>query len=186
MTRTVVRNRRMLILGVVSVTLAVGFAVLGYIVITSPSASFDNPGGFTPAGRALAVVGCAIATLAFATFGVGGLRVALIIDDAGLVIRNPLRTTTVRWESKPRFETRDRRQEVTVSSPVTGSAPFTSGNITYRYREIVCVVGRQRIWIAATSRMTQRDRVEQLLKALRDASSQFASKQPRDVPGTRG
>ena len=93
--RRVVRNRRFQLLGAVSLALAVGMAVLTGIVVASPGHSLDHPGGFTPAGRALALVGCLIAGVAFAVFAVGSLRVALIIDDTRLVIRNPFRTTVV-------------------------------------------------------------------------------------------
>ena len=40
--------------------------------------------------------------------------------------------------------------------------------MTYRYREIVCNVGREHIWIAATSKMRHRDGVDDLLKELRN------------------
>lgn len=179
--RTVVRNRRFQLVGAVSLVLAVGFAVLIAVVVASPGESLDHPGGFTVAGRALAVVGCALAAAAFAAYAIGSLRVALIIDETALVIRNPWRTTVVRWESKPRFEIRGRRQDVTVESPGTGSPPKIKGRMTYRYSEIICTVGRQRIWIAATSRMSSRDRIGDTLKELRDASgrnTQKAAAQP--------
>ena len=164
------RNRRFQILGAVSCCLAVGFAVLTFVVIVSPAESFDHPGGFTPGGRALAVAGSALAAVVFAVYTVGSLRVVLILDETGLVIRNPFRTTIVRWESKPHFEIRDRSQDVTVLSP---GAAWIRSRMTYRYREIICVVGRQRIWIAATSKMRDRDRVDQRLDELRQAHGQL-------------
>ena len=183
--RRVIRNRRFQVIGVVSTLLAIGFATLTYVVIVSPGESLDHPGGFTSGGRALALGGCILVAVVFGTYGAGALRVALIIDETGLVIRNPWRTTTVGWDSKPRFETRDRRQDVTVVSPRTDGAPWNTGRMTYRYGEIICSVGRQRTWIAASSRMRNRDRVADILKELRDASSQFAPKQHRDVPEPR-
>lgn len=46
------------------------------VAIVAPGQSFDDPGGFTPAGWVLAVVGCALAAAALAAYGVSGLRVA--------------------------------------------------------------------------------------------------------------
>jgi hypothetical protein len=169
--RRVVRNPRFEITGTVSLLVTAGFVVLTYIVITSPAQSLDHPGGFTPAGRGLAAAGCALATFAFAAFALGGLRVALIIDENGLVIRNPFRTTLVRWDEKPKFEIRDRRQEVSTLSPSGG--PWIRGKITYRYREIICVVDHQRTWIAAMSKMRHRERVEQMLEDLRQTGGRY-------------
>jgi len=169
----VVRNRRFQTIGTVSLLAAIGFIVLLVVVIKSPGQSFDHPGGFTSGGRVLAAIGCLIAAASFGVYGIAGLRVALIVDDQQLVIRNPYRTTKVSWASKPKFEPRDRRQEVVVSSPTRtsmGGGPGTTGTVTYRYREIVCVADRKRIWIAATARMTNRDRVDQMLTQLRQAS----------------
>jgi hypothetical protein len=167
----------MQMLAAVSFLFVAGFIVLTYIVIASPGRSIDNPGGFSPGFRALTVAGCLLVTVVFAAFTVGGLRVALIIDDVGLTIRNPFRTTKVRWDSRPRFETRDRAQDVTIQAPITTNPlPRGPAHMTYRYREIICVVDRQRIWIAATSRMTQRDRVDDLLSELRRASGQAKRK----------
>lgn len=102
----------------------------------------------------------------------GSLRVALTVDDTRLVIRNPWRTTVVPWAAKPKFETRDRRQEVNTRAP-NAAGPRVEGPLTYRFREIICVADRQRIWIAATSRMRDPDRADQLLAELRDAGSRY-------------
>lgn len=173
--RTVLRNKRFQLIGIASLLFAAGMAVLIVIVITSPGQSLDNPGGFTAGARVLALVGCTIAGLALASYGVAGLRVALIIDETRLVIRNPWRTTVVDWQSKPRFETRDRQQDVAITSPNAVGAPRPEAHMTYRYREIVCVVHGKHIWIAATSRMRKRDGVDDLLTQLRQAGGRSRS-----------
>lgn len=157
-----------------SLLFAAGFVVVTYIVLTSQGRDIDHPDGISPAFRVLVVAICVLVALVFATFTVAGLRVALVIDQTGLVIRNPMRTTTVRWESRPHFETRDREQDVDIQGPITTSASLPQhGTITYRYREIVCVVNRQRIWIAATSKMRHRDGVDDLLSELRQAGGRY-------------
>jgi hypothetical protein len=172
-TRTILRNRRFQFIGTLSLVLAAGMAVVTYIVITSPARNADHPGGFSPGFRVLAAAACILAATTFAVYGVGAMRVALIIDQNRLVIRNPLRTTKIDWSSRPRFDVRDRKQDVVVYSPGVDGTPPRSGTMTYRYHEIVCTAGRRHIWIAATSRMTHRDRVDQLLGELRAAG--FAS-----------
>jgi len=162
--RQVIRNRRFQVIGAGSLLLAAGFLALTYVVITSPGVSFDHPDGFTTGGRVMAVFGCAIVVVALTGMGVGGLRVALIIDETRLVIRNPFRTTRVEWQARPKFEIRGRRQDVRV---LTAGAPRIDGGLTYRYHEIVCVAKGQRVWIAATSRMRSRARVDDLLAELR-------------------
>jgi len=91
--RRIVRNPRFRLIGAVSLLLAAGAVGLAWVVLTSPGYGLDHPGGFTPGGRVLATIGCGIAAVAFAAIGIGGLRVALILDDTGLLIRNPFRTT---------------------------------------------------------------------------------------------
>ena len=171
--RIVVRSRRFQILGTVSILVGAGGVLLAFIVATSPGQSFEHPGGFTSGGRVLAMLGCVLVAASFLAFGVGGLRVALIVDDAGLKIRNPFRTTSVGWDSKPKFDTRNREQEVTVAGPITTSLARNRGKMTYRYREIVCIADRKQIWIAATSKMRHRDRADQLLVDLRGAAARF-------------
>lgn len=169
--RRVIRNRRIQLLAVLSLLAAVGFAVLAGVVIAAPGHSIDNPGGFTGAGRALTVGGCLLVTAVALVGAVAGFRVALVLDADRLVIRNPWSTTVVPWQSHPHFEVRNRRQDVNVQGPVTTTAAWQqSGTITYRYREIVCVANRRHIWIAATSRMRQQDRVDELLTDLREAA----------------
>ena len=171
--RRVLRNGHFQLIGAASAVVALGFVVLTWIVLAAPGHSNDHPGGFTGAGRALSVFGCLLVVGATVAYSVGSLRVALILDANQLVIRNPWRTTVVRWESRPKFEVRNRRQDVNVQGPITTSLARPKGRFTYRYREIVCIVDRQQIWIAATSRMRHQDRVDELLAELRDASGQF-------------
>lgn len=173
--RRVFRNARFQVLSVVTGLLAAGFGVLIYIVVTSPGQSLDHPGGFTSGGRVLAAIGCVIAAVTFGVYSVGSARVALVIDQSGLLIRNPFRTTNVSWESGPRLGVRDRSQDVEIISD-RPNGPWAKGRMTYRYREITCTVGRRQIWIAATSRMTRRHRVEDKLAELRDACAAFTPK----------
>lgn len=172
--RLVLRNGRFQLIGVVSLLFAVGFGVLLYVVATSPANSIDHPGGFTAGGRVLAAIGCIIAVAAFGAYAVASLRVAFIVDHSGLVIRNPWSTTRLGWQSKPRFDIRGRAQDVVVSGPVTTDPSMQrGGKMTYRYREVVCVVGRKHTTIAATSRMSRRDRVDKTLEDIRAACGQF-------------
>jgi hypothetical protein len=170
--RTVVRSGRLQLIGTLFMLFAAGMVTLLVIVITSPGQSIDNPEGFTSGGRALTAAGCAITAAALGFFGVAALRVVLILDETRLVIRNPVRTTKVDWTSGPKFEIRNRTQDVSVSTLPVGFGPATQGTITYRYHEIVCVTGRQHIWIAATSKMRSGDHFDELLAELRQKSGQ--------------
>jgi len=172
--RLVVRNWQFQLIGVVSSLLAAGAVTLAWVVITSPSYDeFDHPDGFTAGGRIFATIGCVIAILAFGVYGVAALRVVLIVDANGLLIRNPYRTTRVGWAAKPRFETRTRRQDASVISPNAVGAPRRAGRITYRFREITCITRDDNVWISATSRIRSDARVEELLRELRAAADRF-------------
>lgn len=173
--RIVVRSRRFQLVGIVSLLVTGGLVVLAYIVIASPGRSLDHPGGFTSGARILTVAGCVIAALALAAYGVSGLRVALILDETRLVIRNPRSTTIVDWKSRPRFEIRNRQQDVSITSPNAAGAPRPEAHVTYRYREIVCVAHSKRFWIAATSRMRHGDRVDDMLRQLREEGGRLRS-----------
>lgn len=133
--RRIVRNWQFQLIGLVSLLLAAGAVALAWVVITSPGYDeFDHPDGFTTGGRVFATIGCAIPMVAFAAYGIGALRVALIVDGTGLVIRNPFRTTTVEWSAKPRFEIRARRQSASVIAPNAVGAPRPPARLTYRFR----------------------------------------------------
>jgi hypothetical protein len=159
----------------VSLLVAGGFAAVTIVVITSPGKSFEHPDGFTPGVRVIAVVGCAIATLTFGAFALAGLRVALIIDERGLVIRNPRRTKVVGWDAKPKFEVDNRQQTVEITTPAAGGG-LNTNRTTYRYREITCVLRDDSIWMAATSRMRNGERVDQLLRELEEAARRYGLK----------
>lgn len=169
----VFRSRRFRVIGLVSLVLAAGFVALACIVIASPARSLDHPGGLTPGVRALAAAGCTLAVAAFGAYGLGSLRVALIVDESGLLIRNPLRTTKLDWESAPQFERRQRRADVATDSPDAGSEPPTTARPTRRDGEIICTAGDQQTWVAATSGTKPPERVDQLLDELRNASAPF-------------
>ena len=171
--RMVIRNIRFQLLGTLCLLAAGGMGFVIYLVITSPSRTIDNPEGLTTGVRILAIVGCLIPTVTLAVFGIGGLRVALIVEEAGVVIRNPVRTTKVDWTSKPKFEVRAREQVANISGPITGSGPQAKGRITYRFREIECVAKGDYIWIAATSKMWHRERVDEFLIRLREVAGRF-------------
>jgi len=179
--RTVIRNSRFIAIGIAAVLFGAGMVAAAVVVIASPARTIDNPDGLSGGGRVLTAGACFLVAAVLLVYGVASLRVSLVVNDTGLLIRNPWRTTTVRWESRPRFETRQRTQDVAVQGPITTTFARPRGTITYRYGEIVCVVDRNHIWIAATSRMRRRDRVEQTLKQLRDIAAAHSRPAPSDA-----
>ena len=172
MARKVLRNHRLQFAGVVALVLAAGLVVLAYVAAVSPGRSFDHPGGFTPGFRVLAVVTCVFAAAGLVVIAVGALRVSLVIDETGLVIRNSWRSRAVRWAAGPEFRLRDRRQ--TFARPGN-----TFGSTTYRYRAIECIADGRATTIAASSRMTHFDRLDDLLAELREASHKSLAQRDR-------
>jgi hypothetical protein len=157
----------MLLLALVLVAVAV-------VAVTAPLRSADHPGGFTPAFRDVTVVVCLLAAAGVAVLGVRALRVVLIIDQTRLVIRNQGQTTVVRWEARPRFELRGWHDSSTITAP----GEIHAARTTHRFRGVVCVANGHQTMIAATARMTRRDRVEELLGELRAAAASAQAARP--------